>query len=149
MLTGFPWILEVNACKEEKKSLSVFVLDSKTKEDDKIVLRRVGFEISRERQGFQLQSRKMIKADKASEKPIETTAESSFTSFLASGVSFLGREKAKRATKSREVPRRIKTGQWTFLKVCCSGREASRKTPGSGMLSILPGKCRTFRKCIE
>ena len=55
----FPWILEVNACKEEKKSLSVFVLDSKTKEDDKIVLRRVGFEISRERQGFQLQSRKM------------------------------------------------------------------------------------------
>ena len=139
----------MNACKEEKKSLSVFVLDSKTKEDDKIVLRRVGFEISRERQGFQLQSRKMLKADKASEKPIETTAESSFTSFLASGVSFLGREKAKRATKSREVPRCIKTGQWTFLKVCCSGREASRKTPGSGMLSILPGKCRTFRKCIE
>ena len=92
---------------------------------------------------------KWLKDDKASEKPIETTAESSFTSFLASGVSFLGREKAKRATKSREVPRRIKTGQWTFLKVCCSGREASRKTPGSGMLSILPGKCRTFRKCIE
>ena len=58
----FPWILEVNACKEEKKSLSVFVLDSKTKEDDKIVLRRVGFEISRERQGFQLQSRKMAKS---------------------------------------------------------------------------------------
>ena len=134
---------------KRKKSLSVFVHDSKTKEDDKIVLQRVGFEISRERQGFQLQSRKMLKADKASEKPIETTAESSFTSFLASGVSFLGREKAKRATKSREVPRRIKTGQWTFLKVCCSGREASRKTPGSGMLSILPRKCRTFRKCIE
>ena len=31
-----------------KKSLSVFVLDSKTKEDDKIVLQSVGFEISRE-----------------------------------------------------------------------------------------------------
>ena len=31
----------------------------------------------------------------------------------------------------------------------CCGREASRKTPGSGLLSIFPGKCRTFRKCIE
>ena len=77
--------------------------------------------------GSNYNQEKWLKADKASEKPIETTA----------------------ATKSREVPRRIKTGQWTFLKVCCSGREASRKTPGSGMLSILPGKCRTFRKCIE
>ena len=50
VLAVFPWILEVNASKEEKKSLSAFVLDSKTKEDDKIVLRRVGFEICRERQ---------------------------------------------------------------------------------------------------
>ena len=114
VLTVFPWILEVNACKEEKKGLSGFVLDSKTKEDYKIVLQRVGFEISRERQEFQLQSRKMAER--------------------ASGVSFLGREKAKRGTKSREVPRRIKIGQWTFLEVYCSGREAS----------ILPGKCRTF-----
>ena len=70
----------MNACKEEKKGLSGFVLDSKTKEDDKIVLQRVGFEISRERQEFQLQSRKMAER--------------------ASGVSFLGREKAKRGTKS-------------------------------------------------
>ena len=82
-------------------------------------------------------------------KPIETTAESIFTSFLASGASFLGCEAAKRATRSREVPRHIKIGRRTFLKVYCNGREASRKTPGSGMLSILPGKCRTFRKCIE
>ena len=44
-----------------KKSLSVFVLDSKTKEDDKIVLQSVGFEISREWQGLLLQSRKMAK----------------------------------------------------------------------------------------
>ena len=46
VLTVFPWILEVNA--------------SKTK-DDKIVLQRVGFEISRERKGLPLQSRKMAK----------------------------------------------------------------------------------------
>ena len=61
VLTVFPWILQVNASKEEKRSLSVFVLDSKTKEDDKIVLQSVGFEISRERQGLLLQSRKMAK----------------------------------------------------------------------------------------
>ena len=45
---------------KEKKSFSVFVHDSKTKEDHKIVLQRVGFEISGERQGqLLLQSRKM------------------------------------------------------------------------------------------
>ena len=38
---------------------------------------------------------KWLKDDKAPEKPIETTAESSFTSVLASGASFLGREAAK------------------------------------------------------
>ena len=85
----------------------------------------------------------------APEKPIETTAESSFTSSLASGASFLGLEAAKRETKSREVPRHIKIGRSTVLKVYCSGKEASRKTPGSGLLSIFPGKCRTFKKCIE
>ena len=92
---------------------------------------------------------KWLKDDKASEKPIETTAKSSFTSFLASGASFLGREAAKQATNSRPVPRHIKIGRRTFLKVYCSGRAASRKTPGSGLLSIFPGKCRTFKKCIE
>ena len=43
---------------------------------------------------------KWLKEDKAPEKPIETTAESSFTSALASRASFLGREPAKRETKS-------------------------------------------------
>ena len=92
---------------------------------------------------------KWLKDDKAPEKPIETTAESSFTSSLASGASFLGREAAKRETKSREVPRHIKIGRSTVLKVYCSGKKASRTTPGSGLLSNFPGKCRTFKKCIE
>ena len=118
-------------------------------QDDKIVLQRVGFEISRERQGLLLQSRKMAKRWQSSWKTIETTAESSLTSFLASGASFFGREAVRRVTKSREAPRHIKIGRRTVLKVYCSGREASRKTPGSGLLSIFPGKCRTFRKCIE
>ena len=92
---------------------------------------------------------KWLKDDKSPEKPIETTTDSSFTSSLASGASFFGREAAKRETKSREVPRHIKIGWSTVLKVYCSGKEASRKTPGSGLLSIFPGKCPTFRKCIE
>ena len=87
----------------------------------------MGFKISRERQGLLLQSRKWLKDDKAPEKPIETTVESSFTSSLVSGASFLGRKAAKRETKSREVPRNIKIGQSTVLKVYCSGKEASRK----------------------
>ena len=53
---------------------------------------------------------KWLKDDKAPEKPIETTVELNFTSSLASGASFLGREAAKRETKSREVPRHIKIG---------------------------------------
>ena len=78
-----------------KKSLSIFLLDSKTKEDDKIVLQRctVGFKLSRERQGLLI-----LQDDKAPEKPTETTAESSFMSFLASGASFLGGEAGKEAT---------------------------------------------------
>ena len=92
---------------------------------------------------------KWLNDDKAPEKPIETTAESSLKSSLASGASFLGREAAKRETKSREVPPHIKIGRSTVLKVYCSGKEASRKTPGRGLLSIFPGKSRTFKKCIE
>ena len=42
---------------------------------------------------------KWWKDDKASEKPIETTAESSFMGFLASGASFLGHKAAKWAKK--------------------------------------------------
>ena len=81
-----------------------------------------------------------LKDDKAPEKPIETTAESSFKSSLASGASFFCCEAAKRETKSREVPRHIKIGRSTVLKVYCSVKEASRKTPGSGLLSSFPGK---------
>ena len=44
----FKIIIFVNASRKENKSLSVFVLDTKMKEDNKIDLQRVGFEISRE-----------------------------------------------------------------------------------------------------
>ena len=92
---------------------------------------------------------KWLKDDKALEKPIETTVESSFMSSLASGASFLGCKAAKRETTSREVPHHIKIGQSTVLKVYCSWKKASRKTPESSLLSIFPGKSRTFKKCID
>ena len=96
--------------------------------------------------GFYYNQEKWLKDDKAPEKPIETTAESSFTSVLASGASFLGREAAKWETKSWEVPRYVNIGRSTVLKVYCSRKEASRKTPGSGLFLICTGKCRTFKK---
>ena len=114
---------------KKKKELVRFRprLQDKRRRQNRFAAKEWASKLAESDKGSYYNQEKWLKDDKASEKPIETTAESSFTSFLASGVSFLGREKAKRATKSREVPRRIKTGQWTFLKVCCSGREASEK----------------------
>ena len=66
-----------------KKSLSVFVLDSKTKEDDKIVVQSVGFEISRERQGLLLQSRKMAKRRQSIWKTHWNNREIEFHEFLS------------------------------------------------------------------
>ena len=43
VISVFSWILEGNASKEEKKSLSIFVLNSKTEEVHKIVSQGVGF----------------------------------------------------------------------------------------------------------
>ena len=135
VLTVFPWILEVNASKEEKRACPFSSLTPRQKKTTKSFCKVWE---TRERQGLLLQSRKIAKRWQTSEKTIETTAKSSFTSFLASG-----------AINSRQVPRHIKIGGRTFLKVYCCGKAASRKTPGTGLLSIVPGKCRTFRKCIE
>ena len=129
--------------------MSVSVLDSKTKEDNKSFCKVWASKLAESDKGSYYNQEKWLKDDKASEKPIETTAKSSFTSFLASGASFLGRRAAKRVTNSRQVAHHKKVGQRTFLKVSCSGRAASRKTPGSGLLSIFQEKCPTFRKCIE
>ena len=68
---------------------------------------------------------KWLKDDKASEKPIETTAKSSFTSLLASGASFLGRKAARRATNSQQVPRHIKIG--LFWKSIVAGEKLQEK----------------------
>ena len=141
VLTVVLWILQVNASKEEKRR----------KTTTKSFCKVWALKLAESDNCSYYNQEKWLKDNKASEKPIESTAKSGFTSFLASGVSFLGREVAKWATNLRQVPRHIKIGRRTFLKVYCSRRSrvASRKTPGSSLLSIFPGKCWTFRKCIE
>ena len=62
VLTVFPWSLKVNASKEEKRACLFSSLTPRQKKTTKSFYRqRVGFEISRERQGLLLQSRKMAK----------------------------------------------------------------------------------------
>ena len=136
---------------KKKKELVRFRprLQGKRRRQNRFVAKECASKLAESDKSSFYNQEKWLKDDKAPEKPIETIAESSFTSSLASGASFLGCEAAKRETKSREVPRHIKIGWSTVLKVYCSGKEASRKTPGSGLLSIFPGKCRTFKKCIE
>ena len=149
VLTVFPWILEENASKEEKRACPFLSLTPRQKKMTKSFCKVWASKLAESDKGSYYNQEKWLKDDKASEKPIETTTKLIFMSFLASGASFLGREAAKQATNSRPVPPHIKIGRRTFLKVYCSGRAASRKTSGSGLLLIFPGKCQTFRKCIE
>ena len=121
-------------------------LQDKRRRQNRFAAKEWASKLAESDKGSYYNQEKWLKDDKAPEKPIETTTQSSFTRSLASGASFLGREAAKQETKSREVPRHIKIGRTTVLKVYCSGKEASRrKTLGSGLLSIFPGKCRTFK----
>ena len=63
LLTVFPWSLKVNASKEEKRACPFSSSTSRRqkKTTKSFCRQRVGFEISRERQGLLLQSRKMAK----------------------------------------------------------------------------------------
>ena len=62
VLTVFLWSLKVNASKEEKRACPFSSSTPRQKKTTKSFCRqRVGFEISRERQGLLLQSRKMAK----------------------------------------------------------------------------------------
>ena len=142
----------MNASKKEKKALQCLFLSSTPRQKTtKSFCKERALKLAESNKGSYYNQEKRWKDNKASEKPIETTTESSFMSFLASGASFLGCKAAKWMKKSQsEVPRHIKIIGWrTFSEVYCSGREASRKSPVSSMLSILQGKCRTFRKYIS
>ena len=107
VLTVFPWILEVNASKEEKRACPFSSLTARRKKTTKSFCKVWASKLTESDKGSYYNQEKWLKDDKASEKPIETTAKSSFTSFLAKGASFLGREVAKLVTNSRQVhPRR-------------------------------------------
>ena len=108
VLTVFPWILEVNASKEEKKACPFSYTTPSRKKTTKSFCKEWASKLAESDKGSYYNQEKWLKDDKASEKPIETTAKSSFTSFLASGASFLGHEAAKQATNSRPVPRQKK-----------------------------------------
>ena len=128
----------MNASKEEKRVCPLSSLTPRRKKTTKSFCKVWASKLAESDKGSYYNQEKWLKDDKAPEKPIETTAESSFTSSLTSGKSFLGHEAANRETKKREVPRHIKIGRSAVLKVYCRGKEALRKTPGSGLLSIFP-----------
>ena len=150
LLTVFPWSLKVNASKEEKRACPFPSLTPRQKKTTKSFCRqRVGFEISRERQGLLLQFRKMAKRWQSSWKTDWNYCGIEFHEF----VSMQSEHFRPQSSQVRDVvmrgPAPYKIGWSSVLKVYCSGKEASRKTPRSSLLSIFPGKCRTFKKCIE
>ena len=115
VLTVFPWILEVNASKEDKRACPFSSLTPRRKKTTKSFCKVCVSQLVESDKGSYYNQEKWLHDDKASEKIIEISAKSRFTSFLASGASFLGREAAKRATNSRQVPRNIKIGRETFF----------------------------------
>ena len=99
----------MNASKERKELVRFRTrLQDKSRRQNRFAAKEWVSKLAESDKGSYYNQQKWLKYDKAPEKPIETTAESSFTSSLASGASFLGREEAKRETKSREVLRHIK-----------------------------------------
>ena len=100
----------MNASKEEKRACPFSSSTPRRKKTTKSFCKVWASKLAESDKGSYYNQEKWLKDDKAPEKPIETTVESSFTSSLASGASFIGREAAKRETKSREVPRHIKIG---------------------------------------
>ena len=115
VLTVFPWILEVNASKEEKRACPFSSLTPRRKKTTKLSCKVWASKLAESDKGSYYNHEKWLNDDKATEKIIETSAKSRFTSFLASGASFLGREAAKQATNSRQVPRKSKNRTKDFF----------------------------------
>ena len=99
-----------------KESLSVFVLDSKTKEDDKIVVQSVGFEISRERQGLLLQSRKMAKRRQSVWKTHWNNREIEFHEFLSERSELFRPRSGQASDKSATGPAPYKNRTKDFFE---------------------------------
>ena len=101
----------MNASKEEKRACPFsYSIPRQKKTAKSFAAKEWAQKLAESDKSSYYNQEKWLKDDKAPEKPIETTAESRFTSSLASGASFLGREATTRETKSREIPRHIKIG---------------------------------------
>ena len=119
---------------KKRKSMSVFVLDSKTKEDDKLVLQRVtSLKLAESDKGYYCNQEKWLKDDKACDEPIETSAESRFSELFrprsrqASDEVARARGPYKNRTKDffwkcivvRQKPRGQKLQEKLQEAVCC------------------------------
>ena len=88
VLAVLPWILEVNASKEEKRACPFSSSTPRRKKTTKSFCKVWASKLAESDKGSRYNQEKWLKDDKASEKPIESTAKSSFTSFLTSGALF-------------------------------------------------------------
>ena len=79
VLTVFPSILEVNASKEEKRACPFSSLTPRWKKTAKSFCKVWVSKLAESDKGSYYNQEKWLKDDKASEKPIDTTAKSSFT----------------------------------------------------------------------
>ena len=103
---------------KKKKELVRFRprLQDKRRQQNRLAFKEWASKLAESDKGSHYNQDKWQKNDKAPKKPMETSAESSVTSSLASGASFLGREAAKRATNSRQVPRHKKNRTKDFFE---------------------------------
>ena len=76
VLTVFPWILEVNASKEEKRACPFSSSTPRRKKTTKSFCKEWASKLAESDKGSYYNQEKWLKDDKASEKPIETTTES-------------------------------------------------------------------------
>ena len=103
VVTVFPWILEVNASKQEEKACP-FSYTTPRRKKTKLFCKEGASKLAVSDKGYYYNQEKWLNMWQSSWKTIETTAESSLTRFLASGASFFGRE-ASGERRSRQRSR--------------------------------------------
>ena len=92
----------MNASKEEKRVYPFSSLTPRRKKTTKSFCKVwASKKLAESDKGSYYSQEKWLKDDKASEKPVETTTKLNFTTFLASGASFLGREAPKRKIRDK------------------------------------------------
>ena len=106
----------MNASKEEKRACPFSSLTSRRKKTTKSFCKVWVSKLKESDKGSYYNQEKWLKDDKASEKPIETTAKSSFTSFLASGASFFRSRSSQASDKFATGPAPYKNRTKDFFE---------------------------------